>query len=71
MTGSIGVIALAAALEAYFLRPASWIERALFLAAALLLIDPQALTYVIGLAVLGVALLSQKLRPVGQPRPAE
>jgi len=71
VTGSIGVIALAAALEAYFLRPASWIERALFLAAALLLIDPQALTDVIGLAVLGVALLSQKLRPVGQPRPAE
>jgi len=71
VTGSIGVIALAAALEAYFLRPASWIERALFLAAALLLIDPQALTDVIGLGVLGVALLSQKLRPVGQPRPAE
>ncbi len=71
VTGSIGVIALAAALEAYFLRPASWVERALFLAAALLLIDPQALTDVIGLAVLGVALLSQKLRPIGQPRPAE
>ena len=71
VTGSIGVIALAAALEAYFLRPASWVERALFLAAALLLIDPQALTDVIGLAVLGAALLSQKLRPIGQPRPAE
>jgi TRAP-type uncharacterized transport system fused permease subunit len=71
VTGSIGVVALAAALEAYFLRPAAWFERALFLVAALLLIDPQALTDVIGLGVLGAALLSQRLRPVGQPRPAE
>ncbi|MGD9879318.1 MAG: TRAP transporter permease [Reyranella sp.] len=71
ITGSIGVVALAAALEAYFLRPASWLERALFLAAALLLLDPAALTDLIGLGVLGAALLSQKLRPLGQPRPAE
>jgi TRAP-type uncharacterized transport system fused permease subunit len=62
VTGSIGVVALAAALEAYFLRPASWLERALFLAAALLLIDPSAITDVIGLGLLAVALLIQKLR---------
>ena len=40
LTGTIGVIALAASLEGYFLRVATWFERALFLAAALLLIDP-------------------------------
>jgi TRAP-type uncharacterized transport system fused permease subunit len=59
-TGMVGVVALAAALEGYFLRLATWIERALFLAAAFLLIDPGALTDVIGLAVLGVALALQK-----------
>jgi TRAP transporter 4TM/12TM fusion protein len=62
VTGSIGVIALAASLEGYFLRPASWIERLLFLTAALLLIDPNALTDVIGIALLGLGLLMQKLR---------
>jgi TRAP transporter 4TM/12TM fusion protein len=67
VTGSIGVVALAAAMEAYFLRPANWFERLLFLAAALLLIDPGVLTDAIGLGVLGAGLLSQKLRhPAGQ-----
>ena len=42
VTGSIGVVALAAGLEGYLLRSATWLERALLLAAALLLIDPQA-----------------------------
>jgi TRAP-type uncharacterized transport system fused permease subunit len=61
-TGSIGVIALAAGLEGYFLRTASWFERALFLAAALLLIDPNALTDIIGVGVLAFVLVLQKLR---------
>jgi TRAP transporter 4TM/12TM fusion protein len=61
VTGSIGVVALAASLEGYFLRTASWFERALFLAAALLLIDPNATTDVIGLGLLAFALLVQKL----------
>jgi TRAP-type uncharacterized transport system fused permease subunit len=56
------VIALAAGLEGYFLKNASWLERGLFLAAAFLLIDPQLVTDVLGLACLGAALLSQKLR---------
>jgi TRAP-type uncharacterized transport system fused permease subunit len=70
VTGSIGVVALAAAMEAYFFRTATWFERLLFLAAAFLLIDPGALTDLIGLAVLVVALLSQKLRPVQRMKPA-
>jgi TRAP-type uncharacterized transport system fused permease subunit len=61
VSGTIGVIALAAALEGYFLRVATWFERVLFFAAALLLIDPNLMTSVIGLVVLGAVLLVQKL----------
>ena len=49
LSGTVGVIALAASLEGYFLRVATWFERALFLAAALLLIDPEIVTDVIGI----------------------
>ena len=62
ITGSIGVVALAASMEGYFLRPASWLERVLFLAAAFLLIDPGLLTDLIGLGVLVLGLLIQWLR---------
>jgi TRAP transporter 4TM/12TM fusion protein len=62
VTGSIGVVALAAGLEGYFLRAASWLERMLFLVAAFLLIDPGAITDVIGICILAMALLIQKLR---------
>jgi TRAP transporter 4TM/12TM fusion protein len=61
VTGSVGVIALAASLEGYFLRTATWFERALFFVAAMLLIDPQAVTDVIGVGVLGFVLLLQKM----------
>jgi len=71
VTGSIGVVALAAAMEGYLLRTALWFERLFLLAAALLLIDPNVMTDVIGLALLGGVLLSQKLRSVEQPKPAE
>jgi TRAP transporter 4TM/12TM fusion protein len=62
-TGMVGVIALAAGLEGYFIRPATWLERALFVAAALLLIDPQLVTDAIGVALLLVAIGLQRLRP--------
>jgi len=62
LTGGIGVVALAAGLEGYWLRTASWAERGLFIAAALLLINPGLLTDAIGLALLGGGLLIQKLR---------
>ena len=66
-TGSIGVVALAAGLEGYFLRTASWLERALFLASALLLIDPHVTTDIIGISILGAGLLLQKMRRVSSP----
>jgi TRAP transporter 4TM/12TM fusion protein len=62
VSGGVGVIALAAGLEGYFLKPATWLERGLFLAAALLLIDPQLVTDVLGLGCLLTALLMQRLR---------
>ena len=61
VSGSIGVIALAAALEGYFLRVATWFERALFLVAALLLIDPNLVTDAIGIVLLAIVLVMQKL----------
>jgi TRAP transporter 4TM/12TM fusion protein len=60
VTGSIGVVALAASMEGYFLRTATWFERLLFFIAAMLLIDPNAITDIIGLSVLAAALLMQK-----------
>jgi TRAP transporter 4TM/12TM fusion protein len=63
VSGTVGVIALAAGLEGYFLRPASWLERGLFMAAALLLIDPGLVTDLIGLVLLAVGLGLQRLRP--------
>ena len=60
LTGTIGVIALAAGLEGYFIRVARPWERAIFIAAALCLIDPGLLTDLIGLGLLH-----------GRPRPAE
>jgi TRAP transporter 4TM/12TM fusion protein len=61
LTGTIGVVALAAALEGHFLRPAAWFERVLFFAAAILLIDPGFTTDVIGVGLLALALGIQKL----------
>ncbi len=62
VTGGIGVVALAAGLEGYLLRTATWLERGLLLAAALLLIDPQLVTDLLGLLLLATALAAQKLR---------
>jgi TRAP-type uncharacterized transport system fused permease subunit len=68
-TGTVGVIALAAGLEGQFLRPATWPERALFIGAAFLLIDPNLRTDVIGLVLLAIGLGLQRLRPAALPAP--
>jgi TRAP transporter 4TM/12TM fusion protein len=69
VTGTLGVVALAASLEGQFLRPATWFERVLFMAAAFLLIDPHLPTDAAGLVVLVLGLLSQRLRPAAGPAP--
>ncbi len=61
-TGTVGVVALAAGLEGYLLRPARWSERLLFIAAAVLLIDPALATDLLGLAALGAGLVLQVRR---------
>ncbi len=63
VTGIIGVTALAAGLEAYFIRNATWLERGLFVAAAFMLIDPGLWTDVVGLVLLAVGLGLQRIRP--------
>jgi TRAP transporter 4TM/12TM fusion protein len=72
-TGTVGVIALAAGLEGQFLRLATWLERALFLGAAFLLIDPGLTTDTVGLALLAAGVLLQRWRPgavrAGRPAP--
>jgi TRAP-type uncharacterized transport system fused permease subunit len=67
LSGTLGVVALAAGLEGYILRPATWIERGLFLAAALLLIDPGLVTDLLGVLLLTIGLGVQKLRPLRAP----
>jgi TRAP transporter 4TM/12TM fusion protein len=62
-TGGIGVVALAAGLEGYFIRTARWWERALFIAAAIMLIKPGLYTDLAGFGLLLVGLVLQRLRP--------
>ena len=58
-TASIGCICLAAGLHGYFVAAARPWERALLIAAALLLIKPGWITDVIGLVLLGVVVAVQ------------
>ena len=59
---AIGITALAASTIGYFLRPCSWLERGLLLAAALMLISGQLITDVAGIAVIGGLFVWQYLK---------
>jgi len=61
VTAVVGTVALAMSLQGYALRRAGWIERALLLASALLLIAPGALNDLLGLALLAAVLVYQKV----------
>jgi TRAP-type uncharacterized transport system fused permease subunit len=52
LTALIGMVALSAALSGYLLARLHWVSRLALAAAALLLLDPGAVTDLIGLAVL-------------------
>lgn len=69
ITSTLGSVVLAAGLQGYFLRPTNILERLLFIAGALLLIDPGLTTDVIGVALVVTGLVLQRLRPI--PMPAE
>jgi len=59
ITAVIGTVCLAAGLMGYLKRPCGWWERALLLAAALLLIKPGYITDAIGLTLLSIVLIAQ------------
>jgi TRAP transporter 4TM/12TM fusion protein len=62
VTAVIGIVALGAAMEGQLLRPATWYERVLLVAAALDLIIPGWLTDLVGAVLLGAVIASQRLR---------
>lgn len=61
LSAAIGVIALAASMIGYLIKPANFIERILLLAAALALIDSRLTTDLIGYSLFGLTFLLQKL----------
>ena len=69
ITATAGVVALAAAMEGYFLREASWYERLILIAAALSLIVPGILSDLVGAALLLAVVVSQKTRKPTQKAP--
>ncbi|MBE0490262.1 MAG: TRAP transporter fused permease subunit [Halomonas sp.] len=70
-SGVLGIIALAASTIGYFLRPCSWLERGLLLAAALMLISGELITDFAGIALIGGLFAWQYLknRQAGAPLP--
>jgi TRAP transporter 4TM/12TM fusion protein len=65
ITAAVGVGCLAAGLQGYLLREAGWVERALLVLAALLLIKPGYASDGVGIVLLGAVLAAQKLLPRG------
>jgi TRAP-type uncharacterized transport system fused permease subunit len=61
ITAIVGVIALAASLHGYFLRPTRLLERILLFAAAMVLIKPGIGSDLIGLGAMVLAVVSQKV----------
>ena len=68
LTGLIGVTCLAGSLHGYFLRPASWWQRLVLAATAILLLLPNLLASAIGLACL-TAIVALQLAPWRQATP--
>lgn len=66
-SATVGVISLSMALQGYALRPATWPERGVLLAASLLLMQPGLVTDLIGLAGLLGVLAAQRLRQEATP----
>jgi len=62
LTATIGIIFLAAAVQRCMYQKTRWYEMLLFFAAALLLIKPGLITDILGFALGGLALASQRLR---------
>jgi TRAP transporter 4TM/12TM fusion protein len=62
LTSTIGMLGLASAVSGYLLTKAHWLERILFFAGGLLMIDPSATTDIIGFAILAITFILHKIR---------
>ncbi|UYN97919.1 MAG: TRAP transporter permease [Enhydrobacter sp.] len=72
VTGSVGVLFLAASLEGYFMRRATWYERIPMFVGALMLIHPDGMTDLAGAGVILIGVISQRFRRGTEAaRPAE
>jgi TRAP transporter 4TM/12TM fusion protein len=60
ITAPLGVVCLAAGLHGYLIRPTTWWETIMLLAAAMVLISPGIVTDAIGFTLVALILLSQK-----------
>lgn len=60
------MIGISSAMEGYFLTHANKLERALFLAGGLLLIDPGAMTDIIGIVILVIVFMYQMKKAKAQ-----
>ena len=61
ITSVIGMVGVGAALEGYMSRHAHLLQRLLFLAGGLLLIEPSLITDIIGIAIISVAIIWQEV----------
>lgn len=61
-TSLIGIIAVSSGMMAYLLHPMTWWERILFIAGGVLMVDPGAVTDIIGLAIIGAGVVIQITR---------
>jgi TRAP transporter 4TM/12TM fusion protein len=66
-SATIGVIALAGGLFGWFVGPTRMWQRVLLVVAALALIKPGSITDMIGLALLAIVVMSQKMAPLKDP----
>jgi TRAP-type uncharacterized transport system fused permease subunit len=60
ITSILGMVGIGAAMEGYFLTHANKLERVAFLIGGLLLVDPGAITDVIGIVILAMMYIYQK-----------
>lgn len=61
-TAIIGMIGIGAAMEGYLLTHATWPERGIFLIAGLMMVYPGAMTDLVGLGLMAVGFIIQKMR---------
>jgi TRAP transporter 4TM/12TM fusion protein len=66
ITSILGMVGIGAAMEGYFITHANKLERVAFLIGGLLLVDPGAVTDIIGFVVLGILFVYQKKKSKSQ-----